>query len=266
MTGPRGPGTLARDLEEIGVRDGATLLVHAGLHGTGLAAVPLREALRAALGPEGTLVVPAFTAENSDTSPVYRARVAGLTLAQVTAVRAAMPAFDPHTTPCPRMGRLAESVRTAEGAVRSAHPQTSFAAVGRRARELLARHPLESHLGEDSPLGALYRADAQVLMINVGFGVCTAFHLAEYRTGTPRRRYRCVVPGPDGRARWIAFQGVNVDDSDFEAIGSAFPFDAVREGWLGGAHARLFSLRTAVDHAVDWMTEKRGTPYRTRQD
>ena len=99
-----------------------------------------------------------------------------------------MPAFDPAATPQHGMGRLAESVRTAGGAVRSAHPQTSFAALGRRAGELLSAHPLSSHLGEESPLGALYRAGAQVLMINVGFSVCTAFHLAEYRTGAPLRR------------------------------------------------------------------------------
>ncbi|MFG2331840.1 aminoglycoside N(3)-acetyltransferase [Streptomyces sp. NPDC048604] len=244
-------------LVRLGLRPGWTLLVHASLSGTGLEAGLLREALRAVLGPGGTLVVPAFTPENSDTSPQYRDLVAGLTPAGTAAVRAGMPAFDPLHTPCPGMGRLAESVRTAPGAVRSVHPQTSFAAVGRDAERLMANHPLDSHLGEESPLGALWRADAKVLMINVGFDVCTAFHLAEYRTGAPERSYRCVIRGADGGPEWAEYRDAALDDSDFAAVGASFPWRLKHEGRLGGTFARLFSLRDAVDHAVQWMTEKR---------
>ncbi|WP_411977094.1 aminoglycoside N(3)-acetyltransferase [Streptomyces solicathayae] len=256
--GPRGGPAerIVADLARLGIGRGTTLLVHASLSRTGLEADIVREALRRALGPEGTLVVPAFTPENSDTSPHYRARVAGLTPGQAAAVRAEMPAFDPLRTPCPGMGRLAESVRTAPGAVRSAHPQTSFAAVGRDAEALMAGHPLHSHLGEESPLGALYRADARVLMINVDFSVCTAFHLAEYRTGAPERTYRCVVRGADG-PQWTEYRDAELDDSDFAAVGGSFPWQLAHIGQLGGTFARLFSLRDAVDHAVLWMTEKR---------
>lgn len=129
---------LAGELAALGVTDGTTLLVHASLHDTGLDADTLRTALLTALGPDGTLVVPAFTEENSDTSAAHFARIQGMTRRQAAAFRATMPAFDPLTTPCAAMGRLAESVRTAPGAVRSTHPQTSFAAIGRRAEELLA--------------------------------------------------------------------------------------------------------------------------------
>ncbi|MET7620969.1 AAC(3) family N-acetyltransferase [Streptomyces sp. NPDC005408] len=234
-----------------------TLLVHAGLRGTGLGAETLRDALLDVLGEDGTLVVPAFTAGNSDTSASYRARVRGMTPEQSAAFRAEMPAFDAATTRSQGMGRLAESVRTAKGAVRSAHPQSSFAAVGRRAAELLAVHPLTSHLGENSPLGALYRAGAQVLMINVDFAVCTAFHLAEYRTGAPVRTYRCVVQRPGGGKEWTEYEDVELDDSDFGAIGAAFTWGMEQKGQLGGRTARLFSIKDAVGHAESWMTEKR---------
>lgn len=257
MTDPSGDREPLRALRALGVRRGMTLLVHASLHATGLGAHRLRDALLEALGPEGTLVVPAFTAENSDTSSAHLARVRGMTPEQAAAFRADMPAFDPATTPAQGMGRLAESVRTAPGAVRSAHPQTSFAALGRRAAELLAEHPLDCHLGERSPLGALHRAGAYVLMINVGFAKCTAFHLAEYRVGSPLRTYRCVVRRPDGGAEWTEYTDVVLDDSDFEAIGAAFSWGVERSGQLGGRTARLFSLRDAVDHARGWMTEKR---------
>ncbi|MFF0191065.1 AAC(3) family N-acetyltransferase [Streptomyces sp. NPDC005244] len=42
-------------------------------------------------------------------------------------------------------------------------------------------HDPDCHLGEGSPLGALYAADARVLLFRVGFEVCSAFHLAECR-------------------------------------------------------------------------------------
>ncbi|WP_245703280.1 aminoglycoside N(3)-acetyltransferase [Streptomyces lushanensis] len=250
-------GELARELAALGVTDGTTLLVHASLRGTGLDADTLRTALLTALGPDGTLVVPAFTEENSDTSSAHFAQIQGLTRRQAAAFRARMPAFDPLTTPCTAMGRLAESVRTAPGAVRSTHPQTSFAAIGGRAAELMAGHPLHSHLGEDSPLGALVAADARVLMVNVGFAACTAFHLAEYRVGASVRSYHCVVKGPDNGARWVEYEDVSLDDSDFEAIGASFPWDLEQKGQLGGTTARSFSIRDAVDHAESWMTEKR---------
>ncbi|MEU3188471.1 AAC(3) family N-acetyltransferase [Streptomyces sp. NPDC006923] len=248
---------LARDLAALGVTPGTTLLVHASLSGTGLDTDDLRTALLTALGEDGTLVVPAFTEENSDTSSAHLARVRGMTRRQAAAFRARMPAFDAETTPCEGMGRLAESVRTHPGAVRSAHPQTSFAAVGRRAHELMAGHPLHSHLGEDSPLGALVRADARVLMVNVGFAACTAFHFAEYGRAAQPRSYRCVVKAPDGSPQWVEYEDVALDARDFEAIGAAFPWGVEQRGHLGGASVRLFPIKAAVAHAEAWMTEKR---------
>lgn len=247
---------LLRQLQSLGLRSGETVLVHAALAGTGLDARTLRDGLLGAVGPRGTLVVPAFTPENSDTSAAHLRHVAGMTPTQAASFRSTMPAFDPAETPCTAMGRLAESVRTTRGAVRSAHPQTSFAALGRRAEELLRHHPLTSHLGEESPLGALYRAGALVLMINVGFSVCTAFHLAEYRTGAPIRRYACVVRGAGG-PEWTEYEDVSLDDSDFEAVGAAFDENLEQKGQLGRTTARLLSIRDAVDHAVLWMSEKR---------
>ncbi|MFF0449183.1 aminoglycoside N(3)-acetyltransferase [Streptomyces sp. NPDC004609] len=248
---------LVLTLARLGVDRGTTLLVHASLSGTGLDADTLRDALLTALGPGGTLVVPAFTEENSDTSHAFRARVRDMTPEQAAAFRADMPAFDPAATPSQGMGRLAESVRLAPGAVRSTHPQTSFAAVGARAGELLARHPLTSHLGWDSPLGALHEADAKVLLINVGFDVCTAFHLAEYDPKAPRRRYSCVVLMPGGGKEWTEYEDVVLDDGEFGTIGADFPWGMERKGQLGGRPARLFAIRGAVRHAQRWMSEKR---------
>ena len=125
-----------------------------------------------------------------------------------------MPPYEPDTTPCPTMGALAECVRTTPGAVRSAHPQTSLAGLGPRAAELLGGHDPHCHLGERSPLARLYAADAHVLLLRVGFEVCSALHLAEYRMTPP-------PPTPDvplrgrGEGQLDRVRGLALDDSDF---------------------------------------------------
>ncbi|MFJ3928121.1 aminoglycoside N(3)-acetyltransferase [Streptomyces sp. NPDC090022] len=244
-----------------GVRPGARLLVHAALGGTGLSPTALRDALVGVLGPRGTLVVPAFTPENSTTSSAHLARIRGMDEDEVRAFRDRMPAFDPRRTPSQGMGAFAEAVRTAPGAARSAHPQTSFAALGRDAERICADHRLTCHVGEESPLGTLCWEGGQVLMINVGFSACTAFHLAEYRIPKPPlRMYACVVNLPGGD-QWTAYEDVALDDGDFERIGKDFPDSLVRRGRLDGVGGRaetmLFSLPDAVDHALAWMTENR---------
>uniref|UniRef100_A0AAU2A267 AAC(3) family N-acetyltransferase n=1 Tax=Streptomyces sp. NBC_00093 TaxID=2975649 RepID=A0AAU2A267_9ACTN len=256
--------TLADDLETLGVRAGATLLVHASLRRVGTGADTVLGALLDVLGPDGTLVVPAFTASNSDTSPAYRESTRGLTGHQILDYHASMPPFDPLRTPSHGMGQLAEAVRCRPGAVRSAHPQTSFAAVGSQAAELLAGHDEECHLGERSPLGRLYAAGAQVLLVGVGYEVCSTFHLAEYRVeDAPRREYRCVVLR-HGERHWLSYTDVDLDDSDFGALGAAFEsHDAtllapsVRRGELGLAATRLLPMKAAVDFAGAWLAENR---------
>lgn len=108
---------LAGQLTELGVERDGVLLVHASMSAVGPVSGGVRAmagALRDALG-YGTLVVPAFTPENSDTSPHYLNRVRGLGERAREAVRASMPPFDPATSAAPSMGRLAEAVRLSEG-------------------------------------------------------------------------------------------------------------------------------------------------------
>jgi aminoglycoside 3-N-acetyltransferase len=218
-------------------------------------------ALRKTLGPRGTLVVPAFTPQNSDSSPQYLDRVRGMSEAEVEAVKDSMDPFDPATTTASTMGMLAEAVRQTPGALRSRHPQTSFAAVGSSAAEIISGHRQDCHLGEESPLARLYEMDAQVLLMGVGFEVLTAFHLAEYRVpNPPRRDYNCVIRTPGGERIWWQYEDVALDDSDFDRIGAAFEQEvsgAVRSGRVGSTTCRLLSLRKAVDFAQEWLPSHR---------
>jgi aminoglycoside 3-N-acetyltransferase len=252
---------LLDDLRRLGVTTGQTLLVHGSLRSIGLVdggARTVVDALCAAVGETGHVVAPTGTEENSLTSHAYQARIAGLTQAKAEAYTRAMPAFDQDATPT-TMGAISEALRTAPGAVRSAHPQSSFAAVGPRARDLMEGHLLDCHLGEHSPLAKLCAVGAHVLFLGVGYEACTAFHLAEYRyrPDPPRRTYSCVVSA-DGRSRWETFQDVVLDDRDFAAIGESLAgCSFVKYGYVGSAQGRLMPMIQAVNHAIGWMAEHR---------
>jgi len=249
---------IVADLHGLGVGQGDTLLVHGSLRsigivhgGAGAVAGALREAA-------GTVVVPAATEQNSKTSRKHLTRIAGMTPQEVLAYRAAMPAFHPGMPS--GMGAIAEAVRTGPGAVRSGHPQSSFAAVGPEAGYLMDDHRLDCHYGEDSPLAKLYKMDARVLLLGAGYHACTAFHLAEYRytPSPPVRRYECVVTAVDGQRCWTSYDDVVLDDHEFDVIGKSFEKAAdVNRGDVGNAECRLMSLCHAVDFAAHWMTENR---------
>ncbi|MGW2252319.1 aminoglycoside N(3)-acetyltransferase [Kitasatospora sp. NPDC001660] len=214
------------------------------------------EALREALGEQGTLVAYTATPENSATSRIHQAATAGLSPAELTAYLVRMPRFDPATTPCsPTMGTLSEAIRTHHGALRSAHPQTSWAAVGPQARKITEKHPLNSHLGADSPLGRLYDLDARVLMIGVPMARFTGFHLADLRMpDVPQREYRCV--GTDG---WTTFKAPDLDDLHFATLGAEVlaGMTSATSGRIGTATCRLIPLREAVDRAEQVLRRSR---------
>jgi aminoglycoside 3-N-acetyltransferase len=265
MTGFGGPavtrGQLVRDFRRLGVVPGQTLLVHASLRSFGWVsggADAVVGALREVLGPGGNVVVPASTETNSLTSLKHRERIAQMTANQAKRYREEMPAFNRDTTKS-GAGAIAEKVRESEGAVRSDHPQSSFAAIGPEAEYLMADHRLHSHLGEDSPLAKLYKMDALVLMIGVGYRSCTAFHLAEYRyrPDPPIQTYACVVT-IGGARRWVAYRDVALDDREFENIGIALEAEtAIDIGYVGRAECRLMSLPRVVDFAAKWMAVHR---------
>ena len=253
---------IVRDLHRLGIEPGQTLLLHASLRSLGWVvggASAVVSALRAAVGPEGHVVVPTGTEGNSKTSRAHQANVATLTPEEVAAYYRAMPAFDKDVTPS-GMGAISEALRTADGAARSAHPQSSFAAIGPEADLLMADHPLECHLGPDSPLGKLLKMEAQVLMIEVGYWAFSGFHLAEYlyTPRPPMRTYACVVATADSGRRWEEYEDVVLDDQKFDDIGESLEKNvAVKRGRVGYAQCRLVPLGAAVEFAVEWMAKHR---------
>jgi aminoglycoside N3'-acetyltransferase len=247
---------LATELRALGVRRGQDLLVHSSLHTIGPVeggAGTVLGALREAAGPAATIVVPTHTAGNSGSSTIFRAATGGLSRAGLDRYLAGMLGFDPATTPSNGMGAFAEYVRTRPGSVRSNHPQTSFAALGPGAADCTRDHLLHCHLGESSPLGWLYRNDAAVLLLGVGYQACSAFHLAEYWLPgeRPERVYHCFTVD-DGERLEQELWDVDLDDSDFAALGQRMdrePF--LGHGRVGAAECRLVPVRRAVEFALN---------------
>lgn len=257
---PRTRASLAADLAHLGVRPGMTLLVHSSLSSIGWVAggqMAVVQALLDVLGPAGTLVMPAHSGANSDPAQWRHPPVPE---PWWPVIREHTPAFDPRLTPTRQMGRIAELFRTWPGAVRSYHPQVSFAALGPLAEFIIADHSLDDSLGERSPLARIYELNGWVLLLGVGHGNNTSLHLAEYRQPNPPMRIEnASAILEDGERVWRRYTDIDLDEGPFPDLGAEFDQTGqVQIGQVGSAETRLFRQRLAVDFAVGWLAARAG--------
>lgn len=252
--------SLAEQFAACGLAAGQTVLVHSAMSKIGwIAGGPeaVILALLQVLTPSGTLMMPAHSTQNTDPAQWGNPPVPE---SWVPVIRAQMPAYNPHTTPTRQMGAIAELFRTWPGAVRSAHPTMSFAALGPQAAALTADHVLEADLGEGSPIGRLYQLDGHVLLLGVGHSNNTSLHLAEFRADWPGKRYTGHGSAMlvNGQRQWVEYEALELDSDDFDQIGAAYEAQhPVRTGRVGSATVRFFRQRPIVDFAVQWMQRHR---------
>lgn len=261
--------SMAADLRDLGVGAGDVLLVHSSLSALGWVcggAQAVVAALQDVLTDAGTLVMPTHTPQLSDPA---RWRNPPVPDSWVGPVRETMPPYRPAVTPTWQMGAIAESFRTYPGVLRSDHPLFSFAAWGRDAETVVSDHALDDGLGEDSPLARVYDLDGDVLLLGVGYGSNTSFHLAEYRADLDADRTTNTAPVVrDGERVRVEFAGLDTSADDFADLGADFEGWADVEDWsgpedrttvatVGEAEATLASQPAMVDFAVDWLGANR---------
>jgi aminoglycoside 3-N-acetyltransferase len=252
--------SLVVDFTALGVRPGMVLVLHSSLKAVGWVnggAVAVILALEQVLGPEGTLVMPTHTADQTEPSAWQRPPVPE---AWWPTIRETMPAYDPALTPTYHMGVIPETFRKQTGVLRSDNPDASFAAWGKHAQRVTDNHALFPLFGENSPVARVYELDGWVLLLGVGHERNTSLHLAEGRSRIAHRTMHAGSPMMvDGVRRWVAFDDIDWDDSDFVQLGADFVRESglQREGQVGRARALLMPQRALVDYAVGWLERNR---------
>ena len=258
---PATVASLAGDLRNLGVPDGASVMVHSSLSRLGYVSGGAQAVVLALLdvvGSSGTLMMPTHSSALSDPAEWRNPPVPE---SWWEPIRASMPAFDPLLTPTLRMGAIVECFVHADGVRRSNHPTVSAAAVGPNAEFLTSGHELANGMGEGSPQARLYDLEGWVLLLGVSHANNTSLHLAEFRAEFPNKpwtRHGSPVL-VDGKRQWISYDDLEESSADFHEIGEAFSTTGLeRTGAVGAGTGRLCKVRDVVDFAVTWMEANRG--------
>ena len=183
---------IVNDLRKIGINKGDILLVHSSFKSLGYVEGGIEavvEALKQAVGEEGTLMLPTFTYDN---------------------VNAENPIFNIKESPsC--VGMIPEVFRKSEGVVRSLHPTHSLAVWGKDKEYYIANHHDDDNcLDTNSPIYKLMQKKGKILHIGCGLSHNTILHGLEIHCKVPyafkadyslpeyHREYVCI--DEDGKA------------------------------------------------------------------
>ncbi|HEX5565264.1 MAG TPA: AAC(3) family N-acetyltransferase [Sporosarcina sp.] len=259
--------TIKEQVLELGIQPGDQLIVHSSLKAMGwIAGGPqaVVEALMETVTSEGTIVMPAQSADNSEPSywmlpPVPEAWHQPL--------RESIPAYDPHLTPLRQMGKIAECFHRHPQTIRSPHPAHSFMAWGKNAADWMKEHPLEDSFGMTSPLGKMVNADVKILLIGVGYDSCTALHLSEYLAPGLTHSLQGAAILHEGKRKWATYDMADVDSDLFPDIGEAFEKShphIVRTGALGQAACKVIPMKPLIEFGTDWVEQYRRTTIGTK--
>lgn len=222
-------------LHELGVVPGDHLLVHSSLRSFGYVeggADAVIDALLEAVGESGTVLVPTLTFSVLKSYPHE---------------------FSVRRTPS-STGRITETFRQRDEALRSRHPVSSAAAIGSQAAFLTAAH-LDTPCGPDSPYFRLYELGGKVVFFGASIGSNSVFHSAEEITGPSYLGFAsingAIVEGMDGRRQTITARRYDCFDRGIRRyLGNMEPIflerDLLRRAMIGRSRTYVISARDNV--------------------
>jgi aminoglycoside 3-N-acetyltransferase len=217
----------------LGVKPGGILLAHTAFSKVSPVEGGSRgliEAFLAALGPHGTLAMPSMS--DDDDHP-----------------------FDPSKTECRGMGIVADTFWRLPGVLRSDSPP-AFAAIGPRAAEITAPHPVDAPHGLDSPVGRIYELDGYVLLLGAEHDANATIHLAENMAGVRYRRPKYVTLIRDGQPVRYEYGEIDHCCQNFNLMDRWLETEWLeRRGIAGHAEARLIRSRDIVEVALGRVRE-----------
>mgnify|MGYP001424697884 CR=1 FL=1 len=225
------------DLRRLGLRPGGIVLVHSSLSSLGqLPGGPetVIRALLEAIGPEGTLLLPALS---------------------YNLVTPDQPVFDLRKTGS-NIGAIPEYFRRRAGTLRSIHPTHSVCASGPLAAALLGDHARDTTpLGPHSPFRKLRDLDGQILMLGCGLGPNTSFHGIEelapppYLFG-PEQVFTLVDEKGHSRQQTYTTHGFDGMKQRYERAAQILPPESLQTGKVLQATAHLIEARALWTHAL----------------
>lgn len=227
---------------------GRCAVVHASLSSFGWVSGGADTVVDALLDVCETVVVPTFTfAPAAHVPPDDRVERNGADYDEDPCGGDDPTPFTPDLPAAKAMGVVAERLRRRSGALRSDHPLSSFAAIGRDARRYLANHDWND---PTLPLQRLCDDGGLVLLLGTSLTSCTTIHLGERQVGRrPFIRWANVAGAGIRRVR------VGGCSAGFEALAPRIA--DIRWTRVGKAGFRAMSMQAVVRAVVTVLREDR---------
>jgi aminoglycoside 3-N-acetyltransferase len=232
-------GDLLKDLRGLGIQEGDTILVHSSLSSLCLPEGEAETAFRAlerAVGPAGTLCMPAFAYGTLE-----------------------KPVFDPATTPA-RTGELPDLFWRRPSVLRSRHPSHGLAAWGKWAQSLVEGNEKLDPYSIGGAFGKLYQLDAKIVMIGCGVVANSTLHAVEDWADFPT-----MVPGSyhyldaAGERVQVEYKKIPQGNRDFYTYRtSAYERlfrdkGIIREGTVGLARTFIMRSRDVMEYGLELL-------------
>ncbi len=243
-------------LRNIGIQNGDVLEVHASMKSIGFilgGANALLDAILETIGFEGTLVMSAHSAENSEPAYFENPPVDVLLFNKI---RDNTPSFKGKYDDLSGMGQLAIALQKRPSVYFSNHPQVSMMAHGKHAKWITQSHPLNDMFGLKSPIAKMVELKTKVILIGVEYNSCTGMHLGEYLS----QKRPIIIQGSrmitGSKEEWVKFLSHDFDSSDFNQVGRKMELDnRVNLSLLGNSVIKCFDLEYAVRSTQRYFEE-----------